>query len=265
MNRRKDEMEIDLRELFFVIRKKFLVILLSAMVFAGGAGVYSFFVAEPVYQATAKMYIQAQSTSITSLASIQIGSFLAIDYMELIKSRTTSEEVAENLGITKGYKSIQSRLTVSNPEDTRILNISVTGTDAEECALLANEYAKVAQKQISKVMDMGEPAIFESAIPINTPIKPEKTKNVALGFIIGGFLASLIVVVMHLMDDAIKTPDDVERYLGLNTLGSIPYDGKGKKESKRDKHRRHRKNRKSQSRRKRKKDNQSGEQTWLTE
>lgn len=226
-----DEMEIDLRELYYVLRKKIIAIILTGLIFAGAAGVYSFFIAEPVYQSTARLYITTQSTSVTSLADIQIGTVLTYDYVELIQSRTLVEEVIVNLGLEEkeSYGSIKSRLTVVNPEDTRILNISIEGPDPKENKALANEFAKVAKHKISEVMKTDEPSLWETAVSKGAPIKPQKTKNIALGLIIGIFLASLIVVVSHLMDDAIKTNDDAERYLDLMVLGTIPYEGTKKK------------------------------------
>lgn len=247
-----DEMEIDIRELYYVLRKKIVAILLTGMIFAGAAGVYSFFVAEPIYQSTARLYITTQSTSITSLADIQMGTVLTYDYVELIQSRTLVEEVILNLGLQnkETYGSIKSRLSVVNPEDTRILNISIEGPDPKENKQIANEFAKVARRSISEVMKTDEPSLWETAVSKGAPIKPQKTKNIALGLIIGIFLASLVVVISHLMDDAIKTNDDAERYLDLMVLGTIPYEGtrsksRERKKANKESRKRHKKRHKS--------------------
>lgn len=249
-----DEMEIDLRELYYVLRKKIVAILLTGLIFAGAAGVYSFFVAEPIYQSTARLYITTQSTSLTSLADIQMGTVLTYDYVELIQSRTLVEEVILNLGLedTQTYGSVKSRLTVTNPEDTRILNISIQGPDPRENKMIANEFAKVARRNISDIMKTDEPSLWETAVAKGAPIKPQKTKNIALGLIIGIFLASLVVVISHLMDDAIKTNDDAERYLGLMVLGTIPYEGtrsasRERKKANKESRKRHKKRQKSKS------------------
>ena len=243
-----DEMEIDLRELYYVLKKKILVILLTGLIFAGAAGVYSYFIAEPVYQSTARLYITTESTSITSLANIQVSTVLAYDYVELIQSRTLVEEVILNLGLEdkETYGSLKSRLSVVNPEDTRILNISIKGPDPTENKQIANEFAKVARHKISEVMKTDEPSLWETAVAKGGPIKPQKTKNIALGLIIGIFLASLVVVISHLMNDAIKTNDDAERHLGLMVLGTIPYEGtrsaaKERKRANKESRKRHKK------------------------
>ena len=238
MRYEKDEMEIDLRELFFVIRRRILVIILSAVIFAGAAGSYSYFVADPVYESTSRLYIQTQSTSITSLADIQMSTVLASDYVELIQSRTLCQEVVDNLNLDMTYRDVQKCMTVTNPEDTRILNIAIQGKNPQETTAIANEVALVAKQKISDVMKTDEPSLWETAIVPKQPVKPEKIKNTVLGGMIGAFLAALVVIVLHMMDDAIKTPEDIERHLGLTTLSSIPQEGETKKKRRKDRIRR---------------------------
>ena len=235
MNHERDEIEIDLREIFHVLKKRFLIILLTALIFAAGSGVYSFFIADPVYESTSRLYILTQSTSITSLADIQMGSSLASDYIELIKSRPVVEEVIENLNLDMEYEDLLNELTVTNPTDTRILNISVQDTDAALATKAANEFSKVAKKQISDIMKTDEPSVWEVAHRADDPIKPEKAKNIAIAFILGAILSALVVIVMYVLNDRIKGAEDIEKYLGLNTLAQVPLEGKGKHKEKQHK------------------------------
>lgn len=232
MNHDRDEIEIDLREIFQVLKKRVLIILLTAIIFAAGSGIYSFFIAEPVYQSTSRLYILTQSTSITSLADIQMGSSLAQDYLELIKSRPVVEEVIRNLNLDVEYEEMLEKMTLTNPPDTRILNISIQDTDAAMTTKVANEFSKVAKKQISDIMKTDEPTVVEVANYPSDPIKPEKAKNILLGFLLGIFISAGTVIVMYVLNDSIKNADDIEQYLGLNTLASIPFEG-SKKEARR--------------------------------
>ena len=234
MNNHRDEIEIDLLEIFQVIRKRFLVILLTALIFAGGAGVYSFFVAEPVYESTSKLYILTQSTSITSLADLQVGSSLALDYLELMKSRPIVEEVIENLSLEMKYDDMLEIINVTNPADTRFLNISVQGNDPGETTAIANEFSQVAIKHIPEIMKTDEPSVVEVATLPDEPIKPEKAKNIAIAFLLGAFLAAMVVIVLDVLNDRLKTQEDIERYLELNTLAAVPYSS-SKTGSRRDK------------------------------
>lgn len=225
-----DEIEIDLREIFYVLRSRVLAILLAGILFAGAAAIWSFFLATPSYQATSKLYILTQSTSITSLADIQVGSSLAMDYMELIKSRPVVNQVKRSLGLDFENEAItEEMLSIENPENTRIIKISISSDDPQVSADMANEFAKVAKRKISEIMQTDEPTMVEAAIVPQAPVRPKKAKNIMLGFVLGIFLSALAVIVLHILNDSIRSQDDIERYLGLNTLVAVPYAGDKKR------------------------------------
>lgn len=222
MNQYEEEYEIDLLEIFYALRKKIAVIILAGLIGAGFAAAYSFVLATPVYESTAKLYILSQSTSITSLADIQMSSSLAKDYEEMIYSRPVVMQVRRNLNLDYSYEAIKNMLTVNNPADTRCLNISCKSSDKEEAKDMANEFAKVSKRQIAQIMDTDEPTLFERAVVSKNPVKPQKAKIIIIGFILGFLIACAIVIIRYMMNDSLKSEDDIERYLGLNTLASIP-------------------------------------------
>lgn len=209
-------------ELLYALRKKIVVIILAALLGAGLFGVYSFLVAKPVYESTAKLYILTQSTSITSFADIQISSSLAKDYEEMVFSRPVVLQVKQNLGLDYEYETIKDMMSIDNPADTRCLIISCRSTDMEEACDMANEFANVAKRQIADIMDTDEPTLFENAVANEDPVEPEKAKNIAIGFLLGLVLACAAVIVRYMMNDSLKSEEDIERHLGLNTLASIP-------------------------------------------
>jgi capsular polysaccharide biosynthesis protein len=222
MYRDNDEIEIDLLELFYALKKKAVIIILCSLIGAGIFAAYSFLIAKPVYESTAKIYILSQSTSLTSFADIQISSSLAKDYEEMIFSRSVVLTVNKNLGLDYDYEALKNKLTVTNPADTRVLNISCRSNDKQEACNLANEFATVSKRQIADFMDTDEPTIFEKAVVSSKPVKPEKAKNIAIGFLLGFLLACAVVIVRYMLNDSIKSEEDIERYLGLNVLAAIP-------------------------------------------
>ena len=217
-----DEVEIDLLELFYALKKKIVVIIIVALIGAGLAAAYSYLLAKPVYESTAKIYILSQSTSLTSFADIQISSSLAKDYEEMIYSRPVVTQVKNNLSLDYDYEELKDKLKVENPADTRCLNITCTSTDMEEARDMANEFAKVSKRQIANIMDTDEPTMFEKAVKNKDPIKPRKARNIALGFMLGFAIACAVVIIRYMMNDSLKTEDDIQRHLNLNTLASIP-------------------------------------------
>jgi capsular polysaccharide biosynthesis protein len=179
-------------------------------------------VLHPKYESTSKIYILTQSTSITSIADIQLGTSLTTDYLELIKSRPVVELVIKNLKLDATYDDMLEELVVTNPPDTRILNITVTDTNPYMAKIIANDFATVARKQISEIMKTEEPTVVEEAVVAEKPSSPNKLMNTLIGFFLGALLCIFVVILRDILDDTIKSPEDVEAYLELNTLASVP-------------------------------------------
>ena len=87
---------------------------------------------------------------------------------------------------------------------------------------MVDEFAAVAGKSISKIMKTDEPSVVELGYVNDKPVSPNLLKNIAIGLLLGVFVAAAIIIVLNLIDDTVKSPEDIEKYLGLNTLTSIP-------------------------------------------
>ena len=237
-----DEIEIDLKELFYVIKQKLWIILLTGIVGAVSIGLYTAMVMKPVYTSSAMLYIVNKTTTLTSLTDLQLGTQLTKDYKVLVTSRPVTAQVITNLDLNLSHEQLVKKIKVDNPTDTRILTISVEDTDPYMAKSIADEFASVASARMAEIMDSVPPNIVEEAYLPTQKTKPSITKNTMIGGIAGIFLAGAVILVLFVMNDAIKTPEDVEKYLGLNTLATIPVfedeTGAKKKKSKRKKSRR---------------------------
>lgn len=221
-NIEQNEMEIDLLELLYVLRRRILIILLSTFLAAGIFGAYSAFLATPIYESTSRLYILTQSTSLTSLTDIQVGTSLTQDYKELITSRSILEQVSKNLGLNVTYEALLQRVTISNPANTRIIGISVQDVDPDRAKAIADELANVSRDNISSIMSTDAPSVYEYGYVTNRPVSPNILRNTVIGALLGAFLSIAFVSVLYIMDDTVKTSEDVEKYLSLNTMASIP-------------------------------------------
>lgn len=134
------------------------------------------------------------------------------------------------------YKALKSCITLDNPTDTRILNVSVTYPDAEKAKAIVDELANVASSYIGDKMEVIPPKIIEDGEIPTVQTSPSMSKNTMLGLLAGLILSAGIVVVITIMNDSIKTEDDIEKYLGISTLAVVPdrkdYIGKKKKSKK---------------------------------
>ena len=217
----EEDDEIDLGALFFRFLEKAHWIILCALVGAAIAGVLVFKVIKPVYQATAKIYIVGSDTTI-SLSDLQIGSNLAADYQEVFKNWHVHELVDKRLNLDYSYSKLAGMLSVSNPSNTHVLYVSIKSPDPQEAKLIADTYAQVAREFIAAKMDMREPNIFEEARMPTTPVTPQKTRDIIIGFMIGALLAMAVVTIKFFGDDRICTTEDIAKVGKLPTLGMIP-------------------------------------------
>lgn len=216
------EQEIDLIELFYRLVENLLSIALVAVLCAVIAAGYSFFIATPKYQAVAKLYVVNSKDSALNLSDLQIGSYLTSDYQEVFRTWEVHEMVIQELGLDYTYTELEKMLLIGNPSGTRILNITVTSDDPMEAADIANTYANVAKRYISQTMVTDEPNVLSVALEPTIPVSPNKTQNILIAFLLGAFLTIGVITLRFVMDDKIKTADDIQRYTSMATLAAVP-------------------------------------------
>ena len=215
---------IDWSSLMFRLLEKIHWILLAAVVGAALTALYVQFRVTPIYQATSKLYIAGSETSI-SLSDLQLGSTLAKDYQEVFKIWHIHEMVDEKLDLDYSYTRLGSMVSVSVPEGSHVLYIRINSPDPEEARELADTYAQVVQDYIANKMELRRPQLLEKAQLPTIPVSPNVRSMVMTGFAGGGFAAAALVVFLFLLDDKIRTNDDVEKASNLAVLGVIPRQG----------------------------------------
>lgn len=234
-----DTIEIDLKEIFYALWHRILIILLAGILGGVIAGAYTRYMMTPVYTSSSMLLVLTKETTLSSLADLQIGSQLTNDYSVMITSRPVLEEVIDNLGLQMDYEELEKMITISNPADTRILEISVEHPSPQMAMQIVNELSEVASEFIGDNMEVVPPKIIEEGIVPTEKTSPSTMRNTLLGILAGLFISGGIVVLMTVLNDSIKNEDDVEKYLGLSTLASVPdrkdYIGGKKKKSGRKK------------------------------
>lgn len=221
---RNEEFEIDLQDLFFALMSKLWAIIAALLIGAIAAGLYTTLAITPMYKSSSSIYILNQTTDLStlSMSDLQVGSALTNDYRVLVKSRAVLNKVISNLELDMTYEDLNNSVTTYNEDNTRVLTIMVHNPDPYMAKTIVDEVTQVSIKRIAEIMDTVEPNIVDEGTVDTVAISPNLKKNVLIGALIGFILAAGIIVVRFLMNDSIKTSEDVEKYLGLNTLGVIP-------------------------------------------
>lgn len=216
------ETTIDLLDLARAVWKHIWIVIIGIVVGAMLAFTITQVFITPMYQATSTIYILSKTTSITSIADLQIGSQLAADFEIIATTRELLEKVIDQESLDMTYEELKREVSVSNPTDSHMLRITVTDKDPELAARISNAISDELREEIANVMNTDRPSAVEKAVVPEHQYSPNVRNNTILGAVIVGLLAVIIIAIRHLADDTIKNADDVRKYLNLNTLASFP-------------------------------------------
>lgn len=241
---RTDEIEIDVRELFLVLFSKWYILFLSMIL--GGLALYlvSITLIPKEFESSTSIYVlNRQDENVVTYNDLQSGTQLTKDYAQLVKSRSVTEKVIAQLRLNTTYQDMQDidyedlseMISVENTTDTRIIRISVRDTNPGRAQDIANAVREAASVHIQTVMDIEAVNVVDYAEMPMEQVSPNLLLNIVLGAGVFFVLAASCILLIHILDDTIKDPDDVENYLGLSVLANIPMDESLKPKGKRKK------------------------------
>ncbi len=216
-----DVIEIDLQELFLYMLKRLWIFMACAIIGGALMYVYCSLTSVPMYDSSTTFYVLNSSKETLTSGDLSMNTTLAKDYTQLIKSRTVLERVAQDCDVP----SVAGKISVSILQDTRIIRITATDRNPAMAQKIANSAREQASEMIKQVMAIEAVNMIDEANFPVSPIANNTSKMLLLGIAVGFAIPMMIFLVLFLLDDTIKTPDDIERYLGLSTLASIPVIG----------------------------------------
>lgn len=224
-NQENQAVEIDVFAMLKTLWKRKFSIILVALVFAIAAFGYSAFLAKKEYQSTSRIYVvsrQNQDNNALTNSDLQAGSYLVKDYREIILSQNVLTQAIEELKLDMTPAELSKKISVSVPTDTRILSITAKDGDPKEAARIANGLRNVAAEKIISVTKVSDVTTLDEAEVPQLPSSPNIRRNVLLGFVAGAGLMVVLLVVVEVLDDRVKRPEDIEELMGLTLLGIVP-------------------------------------------
>ena len=221
----QEKFEIDVFQLVKVLWKRKFLIVLAALVAGLAAFAYSSFVIQPQYTSTTRIYVvnrnQADKPGLTN-QDLQAGSYLVKDYREIILSQDVLEKVVADQSLAMDAKTLGRKVSVTVPADTRIVSISGRDGKPEEASRIANALREVAAQKIISVTRVSDVTTLEEARPATSPSSPNIRRNTMMATIAGVGFVTVIVLLVELLDDRVKRPEDIEEVMHLSLLGVIP-------------------------------------------
>lgn len=215
--------EINIMELLFLIVHRLWIILLAGLIAALAAYFYTDKYITPTYTSTARVYILNRQSSNTSSANDLTSAFsLKEDFQVLVRSNEVYRQVLESIGEdASNYRSLAGKISLDN-NTSRFVDITVTDADPLRAKILVDAIADVSRVRAKDIMGVEDITIEEYGTIATSPSSPSMSKNISLAFIMGVVLACGVILLIRLINNNIKTVEDVERTLGLCVLGSIP-------------------------------------------
>lgn len=236
------ESNIDIMELFFLLWGHLWQAILCLIIGGAIAFGYTYYKIPPTYRTTAKIYMVSNSgNSLISAGDLSLGATLATDYKDMIMMRPLLEDASRNLGLNWSAAALASHISVTNPANSRLLHITVTDTNPFRAADIANEMANQAVVYLPMFMECKAPTIAETALVPTRKAGPNITQNTMQGAAVGFIGYCGILVLIYMLNDTLVTPDDVEKYFGVQPLSTIPEGDLGAFSKKKKKKRRKKK------------------------
>lgn len=225
------EETIKLKDLFISLKKRAGLVALTTIFAVLIAGVMSFYVLTPVYEASTQVLVnQSDSSSEESLYNnyeVQTNLQLMNTYFVIVQSPRILKQVIEEMDLPMTVDELNQSISVSSEEDSQVLNITVENEDPQMAVDIANTVASIFEENIVEIMNVNNVAILaEATLAENpAPIKPHTTLNMIIA-LFGGLIVGIgSALLLNYIDNTIKTEKDIEKHMGIPILGVIPQTG----------------------------------------
>lgn len=233
-NVQNDEVEIDIGHILSILWEKILLIIATGIIVGLAGFLVSKFLITPKYESETKLYVLNRANdSATTLSDVQLSTQLTKDYQILVTSAPVMNQVIKELGLNMKASELASTISVDTPSDTRVLQITVTSDDPKRAKDIADKVAQVSSKKICDIMKIEQVNVIEEGSLSEEPAVDTVQKWTLIGLALGIVLSCAIIIIRSMLDDTVKTTEDVEKYFDLSTLAVIPIseemdDGLGK-------------------------------------
>lgn len=225
------EQELDLIQYWEALKKRWAIVVAIPLIAALTSGIVSFFILDPVYQASTTLIVGKKASDSTAQQAGQLLEYnvllanqqLAKTYGTIAKSRTIEENVINELNLPLTTEQLDAKVTVNPVKSTEILEIAVQDTNPVLAADIANMMAQKFSDSVVQIKKIDSVSIVDKAVAPTNPVKPKKTLNVLIAFAVGLMASVGLAFLLEYLDNTIKSTKDVEDILGLPVLGVIPH------------------------------------------
>ena len=222
---------IDLQEIFNLLMKKIVWVILSAAVCGIIGFAINWFFLKPVYQADAMIIVNTREEQNVLITNDQINSArqLVNTYEVILKSDTVLDQVLSALnarglsGVSRlAVNNLKKKVTVSPVNNTQVMKVSAQDYDPELALAMVDEILTVAPSIIIRTVKAGSVEVVSFPKLDPNPVSPKKMRNLILCVAGGAVAAAAFIIIQDLLDNTVKTDEDIRKKLDIPVLGVIP-------------------------------------------
>lgn len=217
-----EEIEINLGELFQLLKKNIKMIIISILVCMMLFGIVTVFLINKKYESTSRLFLKPDVTEgIADYTQINSNNLMVNNYVEMIKGNNVQGIAANNLNMD--VKELNSCLSVTNETDTQIISITAKTTDPALSKDIVDAVVETFTKEAKEKLNVNNITVVDEAEIATDPVSPSLKLNLAIGALLGAFLSIGYLFIKFMLDTHIHNKEEVEKYLGIPCLGSVPY------------------------------------------
>ena len=178
----------------------------------------------PMYTSRAKILVLSKQTGNQYTSTdFSISTYLSNDFAEIIVDTPVLEPTSEDLDGKYSVNSLKGIVSVNKPENTRIIEISARTPVPEDSRAIVDSVCKNAKETLVDLMNLDSIEILTKATTPTSPSSPNLSYNLVIAFFAAFLISELVIALNFIYNNKISSPDDIQKYLGLNVLATIPY------------------------------------------
>ena len=218
----EEEIEINLGELFQLLKRNIKMIIISVLLCTVLLGIITVFVINKKYESTSRLFLKPDVTEgIADYSQINSNNLMVNNYVEMIKGNNIQGIAANELNMD--IKDLNKSLNVTNETNTQIISITAKTTDPALSKDIVDAVVETFTKEAKEKLNVNNITVVDEAEIATDPVSPNLKRNLLIGALLGAFLSIGYLFIKFMLDTHIHNKEEVEKYLGIPCLGSVPY------------------------------------------
>ncbi len=220
---------VNASELLFIMIKRWYIIIASIVICFLVALIHATVFVTPLYASTAKIIVfNKQETTNANDLELSSSLYLAKDFKEIIVDKMILNDVSAELGGKYNIAQLKSYIEIENPQNTRIIAVTAMSPDPDDSKKIVDTICNVSQEKLVELMGLDRITLISNGDVATSPAHPNIPRNSLIGILAGLLIGCLIIFIMYLMDNKIKSAEDIEKNFDISVLATIPFNNKQK-------------------------------------